>query len=70
MKRQTDKYDDVHFSSDRFFFADNKWYYYVRSYDGDVHPIGGFITKEAAMHSCDERFLNKIDYYFQKGKNK
>jgi len=69
-KRKTDDFDDVHFTSDRFFYANNKWYYYVRSYDSDVHTIGGFNSKEDAMNNCEERFLNKIDYFLYKGMNK
>lgn len=68
-KRITDKYDDVHFSSDRFFFSDGQWFYTVRTYDGSVTNIGGFATKEIAMEHCDNRFTNKIDY-FQHGSHK
>jgi len=68
-KRKTDKFDDVHFSSDRFFFANGKWYYYVRTYDGTVSAIGSFPTKEDAEAHCNERFLNKLDFYFY-NKNK
>lgn len=63
-KRKTDNFDDVHFSSDRFFFADGKWNYYLRTYNGDLKTITGFDTKEAAENNCTERFSNKIDYFF------
>ena len=67
-KRVTDKYDDVHFKSDRFFFADNKWHYYLRNYDNDVSIVGGFNSKVDAIKHCNERFENKIDFFFGKDK--
>ncbi|MCK4500764.1 hypothetical protein KAU11_09700 [Candidatus Babeliales bacterium] len=69
-KRKTDKENDKHFASDRFFFADGKWYYYVRSYEGELKPIGRFNSKSEAEVHCNERFSNKIDYFFYKGDNK
>lgn len=67
-RRITDKYDDVHFKSDRFFFADNKWHYYLRTYDGGATTIGGFNSKAEASAHCNARFENKIDFFFGKDK--
>lgn len=69
-KRKTDKFDDVHFSSDRFFYADNQWHYYVRTYDGGLHTVGGFDTRGQAESNCNDRFTNKIDHYFYHSEKK
>jgi len=64
--RSTDVFDDVHFSSSRYFFADGEWFYYIRTYDNDVKTIGGFPTKELAAEHCNDRFNDNLDYTFYK----
>ena len=63
-QRKTDELNNSHFSSDRYFFADGKWHYYIRTYDNTIKTISGFNSKEEAEQSCSARFSNKIDMYF------
>lgn len=61
--RRTDNNNVLYFSSDRFFFANGAWYYYVRTYDNTMKTIGDFPTKVAAMDHCQVRFTDDLDFY-------
>lgn len=64
MSRSNDTDNDRFYSSDRYFFADGKWYYYVRTYNNGVKVIGAFDTKAEAESSCSARFSDLMDFHF------
>lgn len=67
-KRKNDdygvEYSDL-FMVDRYFAENGEWYYYARSMGGEpAFILGPFLTKQAAINDCEQRFINPMPFTF------